>query len=134
MSIEAVGIKAVASGGVGSALLVLTIGDVEFMSLVSMGLFASLSSFLYDWSHDNVPPREFGLKEITCVLKYVFYGIALQFTVFYLGMNHGADYIELPGLVWGLLAGISAGSAVAIVNWFTPKIKALAEKALGKIK
>jgi len=109
-----VAVKAAASGGLGMAFAFI-LNDTEFIPLLLSGLFASFTSYFYDWVHRD--PRELGLKELSELLKYNLYGISVMFIVFYLGKEHGNDYVSLPITSWGFVAALCAGSAVAIVEW-----------------
>ena len=125
-------IKSIASGGIGTALALL-LGDTESMSLLAIGLISSLFSFFYDWVHTH--PRIFGLAQVSCIMKYVLYGVSLMFVAFYLGVNQGSEYLcELPKTAWGLVAAMIAGSAVSIVDWFIPKIQIVIDKLFARIK
>jgi|GEM_PF-6226220 len=106
--------KAIATGGIGVALMAI-FNDAEVMFLIVTGLFASLSSYFYDWVHRH--PRVFGLKEMSEVLKYSFYGLSVIFIIYYLGKNNGHDFIDLPSSAWGFIAALCAGSAVQMVEW-----------------
>jgi hypothetical protein len=110
----AVSVKAVATGGIGVALMAI-FNDTEVMFLIVTGIFASLSSYFYDWVHRY--PRSFGLKEISEALKYSFYGLSVIFIIYYLGKNNGHSYIDLPSSAWGFIAALCAGSAVQLVEW-----------------
>lgn len=123
--------KAVASGGIGTAIAIV-LGDTELMSLFLIGILASLLSFFYDWAHTK--PRIFGVTQIADITKYVFYGVILMFLAFYLGTSKGAEYIEMPRTAWGMVSALIAGSAVSIVDYFVPKLKAVTEKLLGRIR
>ena len=110
-------LKSVSTGGIG-ALLMSTFNDVEFVMLLIAGVFASVMSYVYDWSHRD--KRKFGLVEFTEFGKSVFYGIPVMFIVYHFGVHNAGGYIDAPLSVWGFIAMLSAGSAVAIVEWFTP--------------
>lgn len=113
-------VKSVSAGGL-SMLLLSTLNDVEFVVLLSVGIFSSVTSFIYDWSHRD-HPKTFKLAEAMELFKYVLYGIAVMFVVYYLGTIVGVNYIDFPQVVWGVIAMISAGSAISIVEWFSPII------------
>ena len=113
-----IAVKSVSTGGL-SMLLLTTFDDVEFVVLLAVGIFSSVTSFIYDWSHRE-HPKTFKLAEMTELFKYVFYGIAVMFTVYYMGAIVGVNYIDFPQVVWGMIAMISAGSAITIVEWFSP--------------
>jgi len=117
--------KAVATGGVSMALLAV-FQDVEVVFLIITGLFASLSSFFYDWVHRH--PRAFGMRELSELIKYSFYGLSVIFIIYYLGKNHGADYLNLPSSAWGFIAALCAGSAISIVEWSGVVLKKLVSK------
>ena len=108
--------KAIASGGIGAALA-FVLNDAEFIPLLLSGLFASITSYFYDWVHRD--PRELGLKEFSELIKYNLYGVTVMFVVFYLGKEHGGEYVSLPLTSWGFISAMCAGSAVGIVEWFT---------------
>jgi len=107
--------KAIASGGIGAALA-FVLNDAEFIPLLLSGLFASITSYFYDWVHRD--PRELGLKEFSELIKYNLYGVTVMFVVFYLGKEHGGEYVSLPLTSWGFISAMCAGSAVGIVEWF----------------
>ena len=123
--------KAVVAGGI-SVGIATVLGSTEIMSLIAIGSVASLLSFFYDWAHSH--PRVFGLIEVSEILKYVLYGISMMFIVFYACIHNCTVYLEMPKTAWGMVATISAGSAVSIVDFIIPKLKELATKALGKVK
>lgn len=107
-------IKPIATGGLSVALMAL-FNDVEVVFLVVTGLFASLSSYFYDWVHRT--HRVFGLKEVSEIFKYSFYGLSVIFIIYYLGKNNGHSFVDLPNSAWGFIAALCAGSAVQIVEW-----------------
>lgn len=120
--------KSISAGGL-SMLLLTTFNDVEFVILLSTGIFASIMSFVYDYTHRDLP-RVFGFKEFTELVKYVFYGIPMMFIVYYAGIHNAGNYITLPNTVWGFIGMLCAGSAVAIVEYVTPLLgKFVASKA-----
>ena len=121
--------KAVASGGVGT-ILAFIFNDAEFIPLILTGLFASITSYFYDWVHRS--PRHSGLKELSELIKYTFYGVAVMFIVYYLGKEHGSEYVNLPLTSWGFVAALCAGSAVTIVEWFSEVLSKLVEKRMSK--
>ena len=123
--------KAVVSGGVGTALA-MGIGESEFIILFGTGALSATMSFFYDWAHRH--PKQFGLKESSEVMKYILYGVCLTFVVFYLGVNHISQYIELPKTAWAMVAALAAGSAVTIVEWLTPLGATVISKILGRVK
>ncbi len=107
--------KAIVTGSVSIALLSV-FQDVEIIFLIITGLFSSLSSFFYDWVHRH--PLTFGLKEFSELIKYALYGLSVIFIVYYLGKNHGAEFVNLPPSVWGFIGALCAGSAISIVETF----------------
>ena len=129
MITNTVGAKAVATGGVGAGLAYIS-GSVEFLPLVYTGLFASISSYFYDWVHRD--PRHIGLKEFSELVKYMFYGTSIMFIVFYLGKNHGSEYINLPTSSWGFLSALCAGSAVSLVEWVKGMLNIIITKKVMK--
>jgi len=121
--------KAAASGGLGAALA-FVFNDAEFIPLLLTGIFASVTSYFYDWVHRSV--RSTGLKELSELMKYTFYGISVMFIVYYIGKEHGADYIKLPLTSWGFVAALCAGSAVTIVEWFSNIVNKIIQKRVDK--
>jgi len=121
--------KAAVSGGL-STLLVATINDAEMMALLLTGMFASLTSFFYDWVHRD--PRELGLRELSELMKHLFYGIAVMFIIFSVGVELGNSYIELPNTSWGFISALCAGSAVSIVEWTSSIIKKITIRRVEK--
>ncbi len=128
---EVVAVKAVASGGLG-VVLATTLGNTEIMTLLIIGVISSLLSFFYDWAHSN--PRVFGITQISEVLKYMLYGIAMMFIVFYTCIHNCTEYIDLPKTAWGMVATLSSGSAVGIVDFLVPTLKGLLNKFIAKVK
>ena len=122
--------KSVSAGGL-SMLLISTLNNVEFMVLLAVGVFSSVTSFIYDWSHRD-EPKGFGLAESMELFKYVFYGIAIMFIVYYLGTIVGVNYIDFPQVVWGVIAMLSACSAISIVEWFSPLLGKLISTKFSK--
>jgi len=131
MSAEVIATKSVAAGGLAAAMTAM-LGDTETVSLIAVGAFAAISSFIYDCAHKKIP--ECGLRQTTDAMKYVFYGVALMFVAFYIGLNEIGKYIDMPKTAWGFVAAIIAGSAVTIVEWITPKIGEIVSKILGRVK
>jgi hypothetical protein len=128
-------IKSVSAGGL-SMLLLYTFDDVEFVSLLLTGLFASVVSFFYDFAHkDN--GNKFSFLSFTDLVKYIFYGVPVMFTIFYIGTLNTNTYINVPITVWGFLSMLCAGSAVTIVEFIAPILgnifKTIANK-LGGVK
>ena len=121
--------KAVASGGIGVALAFI-LNDNEFIPLLLSGVFASVSSYFYDWVHRD--PRHIGLKEFSELIKYNLYGITVMFVVFYLGKEHGSEYVSLPLTSWGFVSALCAGSAVGIVEWFAKMFDIYVTKKVSK--
>lgn len=113
------------------AVLMFT-NDVEFIILLFIGIFASITSYFYDWVHRE--ERKFSFKEVSEVMKYTFYGIVMMFTIYYVGINHLSEYLEFPKTVWGMIAAISAGSAINIIEYSFPLIGDLLIKLLVKAK
>ena len=118
-------IKTVAAGSLGAVLLSF-FNDTEVMFLVITGLFASTTSYFYDWVHTH--PRAFGLKHFSELIKYCFYGLALIFVVYFAGKDNCSDYINLPNSSWGFIAALCAGSAVKIVDFIERLLPKLIEK------
>ena len=112
--LEVSSVKAVSVGGI-SAVLVNFFGDTEIIFLIITGLFSSLTSYFYDWIHRH--PRAFGMKEVSEIVKYCFYGLSMMFIVYFFGVNNGDKYIDLPPSVWGFIAALCAGSAIKIVEF-----------------
>ena len=110
--------KSVSAGGL-SMLLLAMFNDVEFVVLLSTGIFASMMSFVYDYTHRDMP-KQFRFKELMELFKYVFYGIPMMFIVYYMGVHNAGQYITLPNTVWGFIGMLCAGSAVAIVEYLAP--------------
>jgi len=125
-------IKSVSSGGL-SILLMAALDDVEFVVLFTTGVFASIMSYIYDWTHRAIPLR-FGLVEVTELFKSIFYGIPMMFLVYYFGVNNTGHYIDVPITVWGFIAMLAAGSAVTIVEWFSPLVARLISIRAGEKK
>jgi len=117
--------KTVVSGGLG-AVLFSFFNDTEIAFLVMTGLFSSLASYFYDWVHTH--PRAFGLKQLSELIKYCFYGLALIFVVYFAGKENGSTYINLPNSAWGFIAALCAGSAVKIVAFIESIIPKIIEK------
>lgn len=113
-------VKSVSAGGI-SVLLYSVLNDVEFIMLLITGVFASCMSYAYDWTHRE-EPLKFGLIEFTELIKSIFYGIPMMFIVYHFGIGYTQHYIEVPNTVWGFIAMLCAGSAVAIVEWFAPAL------------
>lgn len=124
-------IKAFGTGGL-SILLANLLGSPEYFALFVTALVASILSYFYDWVHRH--PRTAGLKELSELLKYIFYGLAVMYIVFYVGVNidNHFDVIDLPKTVWGFIAALSAGSAVSLIEFVAPVIgdfvKAMAQR------
>lgn len=125
MSTEAVAVKTVASGGLSVALFAF-FNDTEIVFLIITGLFASMTSYFYDWVHTH--PRAFGLKQLSELMKYCFYGLALIFVVYFAGKDTGDLYIDLPNSAWGFVAALCAGSAVKIVDFIENLLPKIIEK------
>ena len=106
--------KAVSTGAISVALLSF-FDDTEIVFLIITGLFASISSYFYDWVHKH--PREFRLRELSELIKYCFYGLSVLFVVYYLGKNNASQYVDLPSSAWGFVAALCAGSAIKIVEF-----------------
>ena len=121
--------KAVASGGLGAALA-FVFNDAEFIPLLLTGIFASVTSYFYDWVHRN--GRAAGLKELSELIKYTFYGISVMFIVYYVGKEYGGEYIHIPLTSWGFVAALCAGSAVTIVEWFSKIFNIFITKRISK--
>ena len=121
--------KVVASGGIGTTIAFI-INDAEFLPLILSGLFASVTSYFYDWVHKH--PRNTGLKEISELVKYCFYGVSVMFIIYYLGKEHGREFVSLPLTSWGFIAALCAGSAVTIVEWFSKILGIFIEKRIQK--
>lgn len=128
----AITVKSVSAGGI-SILLLSVLNDVEFIMLLITGCFASTTSYFYDWIHRE-RPLKFGLLEFTELLKSIFYGIPMMFIVYHFGINNTQHYIIVPNVVWGFIAMICAGTAVAIVEWFAPIIGNLATAIISRKK
>ena len=120
-TVAAVAIKSISSGGL-SMLLLSVFDDVEFVLLLSTGVFASFMSFVYDFTHDDMRNKLFTLKEMMILFRYVFYGIPVMFTVYYLGVLNMGQYITLPVMIWGFIGMLASASAITIVEYFTPLI------------
>jgi len=112
--------KAIASGGL-AMVLSFCVNDTEFIPLLLSGLFASFTSYFYDWVHRD--PRKLGLKELSELIKYMLYGVSMMFIIYYIGKEHGNRYISLPLTSWGFIAAICAGSAVTIVGFVANILK-----------
>ena len=112
-------VKSISSGGL-SMLLLSVFNDVEFVLLLSTGVFASFMSFVYDFTHDDMRNKFFTLKEMMTLFRYVFYGIPVMFTVYYVGVLHMGDYITLPVMIWGFIGMLASASAITIVEFIAP--------------
>ena len=112
--------KAVGAGSLG-VVLISFFGDTETIILIITGLFASLTSYFYDWVHKH--PRAFGLKEVSEILKYCFYGLGMIFFIYFYGINNGGKYVDLPQSTWGFIAALCAGSAVKIIDFSTTTVE-----------
>ena len=117
--------KVVSAGGIGMALMTF-FNDTETIFLIITGLFSSLTSYFYDWVHRH--PRAFGIKEVSEVLKYCFYGLSMMFVIYFYGINNGSEYIDLPQSSWGFIAALCAGSAVEIVEFGSKLVAKFATK------
>lgn len=121
MTVEtAATIKAVSAGGL-SMVFVSALNDVEFVMLLITGTFASTMSYFYDWAHRE-PPVKFRFVEAMELFKSIFYGIPIMFLVYHYGVNNTGEFVNVPVTVWGLMAMLAAGSAVAIVDIVAPAL------------
>lgn len=116
-----IAVKSISSGGL-SMLLLSVFNDVEFVLLLSTGIFASFMSFVYDFIHDDMRNKFFTLKEMMTLFRYVFYGIPVMFTVYYIGVLHMGEYITLPVMIWGFIGMLASASAITIVEFIAPLI------------
>jgi hypothetical protein len=114
-------VKSTTSGGI-SMLIANALGDTEFVMLLMVGAFASITSFLYDYFHKK-DRAGFTFVDCCILIKFIFYGIPMMLLVYYVGMLNTPDYIVIPVSVWGGIAMLSAGSSVAIVDFLTPTFK-----------
>jgi hypothetical protein len=129
MTAQAATAKAIASGGLGSVFAFM-LGDAEFIPLVIVGVFASSSSYFYDWVHRD--PKAAGLKELSELVKYIFYGISVMFIVFYICKVYVSTYINLPISSFGFIAALCSASAVSIVEWASSMFKIFVNKKVSK--
>ena len=123
--------KSVSSGGL-SMLLLSVFDDVEFVLLLSTGIFSSVMSFYYDYENDDSRKKLFTLKEAMVLYRYIFYGIPIMFLVYYLGVLNIGLYITLPVMVWGFIGMVAAASAITIVEFFAPLIGGFAAMWITK--
>jgi len=123
-----IGVKAVTSAAIAGSAAV-AVGSVSMFLLVVIGTTASILSFFYDWAMQE--ERRFGLEEFALLTKYISYGVVMQIVIYFAGVNHGNEYVNLPSIAWGLIAAICAGSAVAIVNFATPLAAAIIRRLTG---
>jgi hypothetical protein len=131
MTIEtATTIKAVSAGGLGM-MIIAAFNDVEFVMLFITGAFASTMSYFYDWAHRE-PPVKFRLAEAMELFKSIFYGIPMMFLVYHYGVNNTGELVNVPVTVWGFIAMVAAGSAVAIVEFFAPIIGGVLQIVINK--
>lgn len=123
MSVETAVVKSAAAGGL-SAFLLNAVSDVEFIVLIMAGFLASTTSFIYDFAHKDDKgdkgDKKFDLKAATELMKYLFYGTAMMFIVYYAGIMNGNEWVQLPPIAWGFVAMLCAGSAVSIVEYVAP--------------
>jgi len=122
--------KSVSAGGL-SILLLSTFNDVEFVILLSTGIFASIMSFFYEFTHDD-KRQKFTSREFTELLRYIAYGTPVMFIVYYLGILNAGQYITLPVTVWGLVGMLCAGSAITIVEFIIPFFGKFLDRRLEK--
>lgn len=125
-------VKSVSTGGI-ATMLMAAFNDVEFVMLLIAGVFASVMSYTYDWTHREAPLK-FGLVEITELGKSIFYGIPMMFAVYHFGVNNTGEYVDVPLSVWGFIAMLSAGSAVTIVEHFAPVLGNIVTSIISRKK
>ena len=107
--------------------------DVEIVTLLIIGTVASVLSFFYDMSHNQVDTK-FDMKSVTELLKYILYGVSVMIMAYFLLEKATVAYeFYIDEIVLGAVATLCSASAITLVDYLTTITKELIPNLLKRL-